>query len=134
MGELNGRELDFAVAEQVMGLDRANARVDSMNRNGEPQYHFGYPVGHDFAPNYSTDIAAAMQVIEKLRADGWTPEISSYYPDLEWDVVFERCEQIGDSIYRSTGHGECSSQSLPECICRAALAAIESTVSPREDG
>lgn len=62
-----GRELDILVAELLTGQSRLECRVDPMNRDGEPQFFWGYPAGHDFAPEYSTDIRAAWLVVEKLR-------------------------------------------------------------------
>jgi hypothetical protein len=103
------RELDLDVAEKVMGFDRLTARVDPMNRAGEPQYHMGYPHGHDFAPFYSTDIAAAMQVVEKMER---RVEIV-YVPNtaLPWMVWLRDSERT-------------FAETLPEAICRAALAAV----------
>lgn len=114
-----GRELDLLIAEKVMGFDRWNARVDPMNRNGEPQYYMGYPHGHDFAPEYSTDLTAAMQVAMKLMQrpdDGFWLYAELTEPDL-WLAGFENME-----VERVSDTGE----TLPLAICRAALKACES--------
>lgn len=68
-----GRELDREIAERVFGRDRMNARVDF---DGEPQYHWGYPIGHDYAPRYSTDIAAAWQIVRRARQMGYEVRIA----------------------------------------------------------
>lgn len=79
---------------------------------------------YDGVPDYSGQVAMAFEVVERMREQGWTPELSSNYPDPEWDVAFQLREKLGDDIWRSRGHGEHSAVSLPEAICRAALKAI----------
>ena len=97
-----GRELDALVAEKVMGGRRmrtTDARYywNGLNTNGE-------------LPAYSTDIAAAWTVVERLGdkfnfigkcADGWNA------------VLF----------YDGNSHGEIA-PSAPHAICLAALKAV----------
>ena len=62
--KLEGRALDQAIAETVFERNRLLARfVDDMS---EPQYHWGYPIGHDVAPTYSTDLVLAFQVAQHM--------------------------------------------------------------------
>lgn len=61
-----GRELDITICELKLGQPRFTCRTDPMNRNGEPQFHYGYPVGHDFAPEYSTDNMIALNELEEI--------------------------------------------------------------------
>ena len=92
-----GRELDALVAEKVMGFP-----VKIGDITGEP-YHaqFGYSM-----PNYSTDIAAAWEVLEKFT-----------------DVDLEKA---GDN-YRVTinAFAQADAHHVSLAICRAAIAAAE---------
>lgn len=63
-----GRELDRLVAEKIFDRDPLNAR-HGLHPDGDIEYHWGYPLGHDIAPRYSTDIAAAWQILDKLRTE-----------------------------------------------------------------
>lgn len=118
---LIGRELDAAVAERVMGWQR------------QPDYNYwmSFPAGesfklHKLIANWrpSESIEAAMEVVTVLVenvAAGWTVEIRSddERTDKKWFVEFV----TGDQAFLYTGEG--ASESLPEAICRAALAATE---------
>lgn len=66
-----GREFDILLAELITGQSRITCRIDPTEhgRNGEPQFHWGYPIGHDFAPNYTTDKNAAFQALGGLKQD-----------------------------------------------------------------
>lgn len=64
---IEGRELDILLAEFHSGQDRLEARYDPMNRDGEPQFHWGYPAGHGFAPNYSTDKNVIFALVDWLH-------------------------------------------------------------------
>lgn len=59
------RELDRAIAEKVFGCDPLNAR-HGLHADGDIEYSWGYPLGHDVAPPYSTDIAAAWRVVDEM--------------------------------------------------------------------
>lgn len=50
-----GREMDILIAEVITGQSRHECRTDPMNRSGEPQFSWGYPLGCDFAPEYTSD-------------------------------------------------------------------------------
>lgn len=116
---LEGRELDAAVAELVLGLrvvecDPVDGRYGPYTAreghwtrvNGET-----YPL-LDLLPEYSTDIAAAWEVVEHLA----TPEESI--------TIFPSTYVKGDWIVAVGGAGVvASSKSAPEAICRAALLA-----------
>ena len=123
---LAGRELDVAIAERVMGLvpcqseqhelgakfyaERpCHAQPDSPTKGGETSL-------------YSTDIGAAMQVVERLRASNWYVTLSNgdERAGKEWFVEFLR----SDGKYLYNGEADCDS--LPEAICRAALKAVKS--------
>lgn len=117
------RELELQIAEQVFGMNRLEARVDPVNRDGEPQYFWGYPVGHDFAPQYARDIAAAMSVLDKT--DGlWElmryPEREVLDDDSTPMVLRYQCYlRFGDKI-----GGSIQCETAAEAICKAALTAL----------
>lgn len=66
-------------------------------------------------PDYSTDIAAAMEVIEKMWHQNLMPRL---WKAQMWNVEFWQMD--GDAYL-----GSYSGNSLPEAICRAALEAVE---------
>ena len=117
-----GRELDALVAEKVMGFclcpyDPKWMRADTGSGiwiDGDTWRctDHGKPA---FTPwrSYSTDIAAAWEVVEKMRED--------YEPRIElWDEGWEV------TILTGTDRGSASGRALtaPLAICRAALKAV----------
>jgi len=121
---MSDRDLDIKVAELVMGFDRLNARIDPMNRNGEPQYYMGYPHGHDFAPNYSTDIASAMLVVEKMFADGWAFTLGRQIEDDKPLGYYGYDAGFWGGNPRRGAYAEREDASPAKAICLAALAAL----------
>lgn len=113
-----GRALDYAVAEQVFGWKRGKRWG---NGNGEwifPQGETYFRNDWDGTPNYSTDIAAAWSVVEKLAKNGHNLTMRQYayhrtYASFgagDWeDLEFEE------------GNGE---YCTPEAICLAAMKAV----------
>lgn len=88
-----GRELDAEVAERGFG--------------------YGWRAGH--TPPFSSDIAAAFQVVERMIADGWRVYIDGpRFHDREWRVMFAKDRTT------TWAHAE----TLPLAICRAALDAV----------
>lgn len=104
-----GRALDALVAEKVMGepvtwLPTALSHRDP-HQSGEV---FGAKGWHR-VPSYSTDIADAWLVVEKMRERGFV--ISATPNQQSWCATFG-----ADSVWGETA---------PLAICRAALAAVE---------
>ena len=108
-----GREMDTLVAEKVMGFP-----VKIGDITGEP-YHaqFGYSM-----PNYSTNIAAAWMVVEKLQ---------NQYP--AFNLVWVKLQILKPEIalrraWRANFQGSTLSDAFadtaPLAICRAALLAM----------
>lgn len=105
-----GRELDALVAEKVLGYEIT------------PGGYTGY------LPSFSTDIAAAWEVVEKLRAMNSTLEL--YSPGalvndemgihaVEWQATFKSWEEPWGP------HGpSVEAQTAPHAICLAALKAV----------
>lgn len=95
-----GRDLDALIATKVMGL---------------PVWRDEYETIY---PPYSVDIAAAFEVVEKLRAQGLTVTISTPLPDCKsWDVRGWN-SQTNDN--RFIAHAD----TAPLAICLAALKAV----------
>ena len=110
------RELDAEVAAKVMGLTVKEALVAGTRQdrrwwtwNGEPSARM------ELLPAYSTDIAAAWLVVEKLRADGYSFKI--YVDFVLWMVRF------GAKADVLMWYGD--AETAPLAIVRAALAVME---------
>jgi hypothetical protein len=109
-----GRELDELIAERVMGLQRGWLTSVRDDLTGFEIY------GGDSLQKYSTDIAAAWEVVEKLLADGWELTEAGYSRTTrKWDFTFGNgCSFDGPLC-----------DTAPHAICLAALKAV----APRED-
>jgi hypothetical protein len=156
MSELTGRELDAAVAEEVMGREIFSrewpciyfksdetwevAPEDYQTREprrwgGQPEIVWKFSAvniyGQPYSslhrvPDYSTDIAAAWDVVEKIEAleYGKVRIDGSHYHGWHCSV----CWGPGND-----GEGEAfgvPGATAPEAICRAALAAVRATTAP----
>lgn len=115
-----GRELDAFVAEKVMGwkyVDHNEAYDLPISGvafgKGSPDGLSRCPV-----PYYSTDIAAAWEVVEKLRKDGFA--FDSYSSGSE-----EAEHPWTDAIFMKDNN-EClvRAETMPLAICRAASMAV----------
>lgn len=114
-----GRELDAAVAERVMGYTLDYEFAD-LNFNGAPcvkelrdQYdEWG------LLPAYSTDIAAAWLVVEKLAAQGLRLSLDAFGGDPWWAEFADEKWERG---------AQATAPTASEAICRVALAAMEGT-------
>lgn len=103
-----GRELDALVAQKVMGWP-LHIKCFSCCEENPSHAHTGLRV-----PNYSTDIAAAMELVKKLGSP-----VRLYWDCDEWHF-----EMYSDGITRAYG---CASgfDGAPLAICRAALKAMK---------
>lgn len=126
-----GRELDALIAERVMGYEVSRIRagallveVYAIERRDEAHPSFDvvmcnyYPVS---VRRYSTDIAAAWEVVEKLNETERWPTIQfgpSEDGDLRWWVTL--VNPADADVYAETA---------PLAICRAALKAVASVPS-----
>lgn len=110
-----GRDLDALIAEKVMGL-----RVEPCRKIGEPRA-IANEHGHfeRFIPHYSTDIADAWEVVEKLhmQADEEGDVILSI--NVSKERVGYRCEIL--CFEAAYVH---DADTAPLAICLAALAAV----------
>ena len=84
-----------------------------------------------FLPNaYSTDIAAAFQVVERMRELGWEVEVDSHSePSSTWRVRFEprkhETTSLANRVWAATIEWDAS---LPLAICKAALDALSNSL------
>ena len=110
-----GRELDALIAEKVMGLTRHDESyvAEGVGKVLRFVWRDGCGTcvysGDMFLPHYSTDIAAAWEVVEK--ADLW-----SLYGSIG-DGPYRACIQFGDR------EGLMTADTAPLAICLAALKA-----------
>lgn len=123
-----GPEMDAHVAVRVMELVRAPGNDPSLDGNGvwlpksnlpctAATEHYRHSYGINLPP-YSTDIAAAWLVVEKVTAEWWL-EINQ--PSLGcWRVMLTKHGHEAQGTFDY----EAASGSFPEAICRAALAAV----------
>ena len=113
--ELSGADLDRTVAEKVMGWQRVSGQTAlAPFAYRRPDGHIVHPYS---APPYSSTIEAAKLVVDKMRSRGHAVEI---HGDAGWWVTFEP-----KSFRRAASAGP----SLPDAICRAALAALNGSKS-----
>lgn len=115
-----GRELDALIAEKVMGL--ANIEQGA-NAFGKPtvtsQLRDGFVVGIKGAiPHYSTDIAAAWEVLENIIRKGPFREKFA----LEW-MPHPNLEQSYWAVFSTINSCIATSKTAPHAICLAALKA-----------
>lgn len=115
MSEQAGRELDARVAREVMGFKLGDEPVgDEIHEvyrapNGRGYYHYQIPP-------YSTSIAAAWEVVEKLHQLGLVVEVSmdngtGRYCEV-WSIDTDR-------------HRVETETTIPHVICLAALKAVQ---------
>lgn len=105
-----GRELDALIAEKVMGW-----RMLPDNEHFKTSQGWG-PEGQSLAhcPRYSTDIAAAWEVVSKIKKAHWNFVLTCHHG--EWTVKLNH-QTEGDDISEA--------ESAPYAICLAALKAVE---------
>jgi hypothetical protein len=98
-----GRELDALVAEKVMGYKTAPI----------PDGETANP------PNFSTDITAAWQVVEKMRERGYRLGLRTWVRSAEGEAVF-----VDPKRERASEGNGAFDASVPLAICIAALRAV----------
>jgi len=98
-------EMDRLVAENVMGWKYNKGKITREVYGVLQEYHW----------NPSIDKAHAMQVVDKMIADGWIETALVYDGKGEWLVEFYKNDNSGESSV---------DKSLPLAICEAALKAV----------
>ncbi len=113
-----GRKLDALIAEKVMGGIRHE--VESVLSVDVSAASLTLGKGIEY-PRYSTDIAAAWEVIEKILADDWAVEIhgSEFFVKGKggFDVRFA-CKA------GARGRFDASADTFTHAVCLAALMAV----------
>lgn len=116
-----GLELDKLIAEKIFGEDTSERDVDS----GHTIPHFPKVLIPYRPLEYSTDIAAAMRIVEHLKTrydkyvamreheHNWSPTV--------WYVEF--AHDVPPDLENSKTY--CSEETLPHAICMAALQIME---------
>jgi hypothetical protein len=126
--KLSGRELDAAVAESVMvhvvHVDNGEGFCENCGEEMLEWKQMRYrrqggiePVETRCVPEYSESIEAAMQVVERMREQGWSFACTLYAGQFPYASF---CK----GTVATSRHAE--ADSLPVAICLAALAAVES--------
>ena len=113
-----GREMDALVAEKVMGWSRGTYHSDGVDYLRDPE-----GTSHLNVPQYSTDIAAAWQVVEKIRTKYPVIRIST------GDLMGKYWQCHMADAWREVSHEDDSdwfanAPTAPLAICRAALLAV----------
>lgn len=118
------RALDAEIAEKVMGWTDVSLTAPRRMPNGVTWF---VPCGyspenrcHVELPEYSSDIAAAWEVVEHLKSRGWAIRLSNKMVDwCWWAYVYD---------YRSehaAAEATVQEDTAPMAICLAALKAID---------
>ncbi len=117
-----GRGLDKLIAEKVMGWTEIKTEV--IPETGWDLYGVNSKGEGDFLiPDYSTDISAAWEVVEKLISIGYMVDIQTHTRFHQ--VQLEKLVGETDSGGIWQGGESIEGQSAPHAICLAALKAIQ---------
>lgn len=120
MGELKaGRELDALIAEKVFGLVKCRGRHDEQHDGDYCYAQPDSPMRGGELRSYSSDIADAWLVVEKLRRRGFGFSVGDILNTAWFEVTFDNPVTELSYIVGAT--------TISEAICRAALAAVASS-------
>lgn len=108
-------DIDIAVATRVMGL----VVVPDLNNNRGVSIGEAGSQGRDLK-KYSTDISAAWEVVEKVKATSSMGYVLEFLGG-EWTVGLRACGDVGEPELYSFDAGR--AEEAPLAICRAALKA-----------
>lgn len=112
-----GPELDAEIARRVFGYEILPYR----NADNSATF-FADGALYRLTPGYSTDIAAAWQIVQKMHDDGWTVHLQCYTNPHDvrgWSCTFVRPGAMGAVAVSYFSQA-------PLAICRAALDALTS--------
>lgn len=114
---MKDRELDALVAEKVMGWELigiapSGGRVVHSPRLWEKEL-----------PHYSSDIAAAWQVVEKMEKDGWESGCETSKGIRRAWFAWDRRKRFSPKLPKFA-----EAEAIPRAICLAALKAVGAEV------
>ena len=116
-GLIAGRELDALVAEKVMGFSEVMTHTELKPGKNFMLTEEGVVLDFSFERWLpSTDIAAAWEVVEKIKQPDIRVEIETPFGWPHWACRFYR----GPDVLGGSG-----GETAPLAICRAALAALD---------
>lgn len=122
---MTDRELDAAVAVEVMGFSWSlDHKEPCWHVPPESPYFREYDLTRNSVPTFSTDIASAFAVVEKMRERGWFYTIADSAP-LRSGRGNRKGKHFVRFFIRRTCRNAVTGDSLPRCICEAALAAVK---------
>ncbi len=127
-----GRALDTLVAEKVMGLEWRDGKMycrgdgwypkdaPECNRRDDRDYLINPPEYRSSLPNYSWDIAAAWEVVEKML-ETHSVDVNAIPGEsvIQWGATMQKMP----FAERYPEHGACA-KTAPLAICLAALEAV----------
>jgi len=137
-----GRELDVLVAKKVMGWTKPKGgRRDPLT--GKRPVWRELPFEYVDTPHFSTDIAAAWEVVEKFHGDspniqigkdGWEIDVQTAKDGNGWFVAIRRYrveDYAEEHDYWGAQSYYAHAETAPLAICRAALAAVDPSGAQR---
>lgn len=122
-----GRDLDALIAERVMRLEQVEATEDGMSEETLlPITDFTYLHSDGYlrgVPKYSTDIAAAWEVVNEMDRRKFVLRLeAAAYDGNSWTALFGfKSVDDDDFIYRANSS---RTETAPLAICNAALMAL----------
>jgi len=110
------REIDRLIAEQVMGWTNLSVAGTRFGTTPEGK-------SHSIVPQYSTDLSAAWEVVEKLRQVGYQGGINWSDSEPEYECAF------GSSNVPPHERQSCRAETASLAICLAALQIVGIPIS-----
>jgi len=116
------RELDALIAERVMGLEVVKNKKGGWSIGPADYYDsYGEMIMYNRLPNYSYDIAAAWEVVEKLRNKTTAVSLATL-----WDQSLDKMQWIAKVEFWGTDKFEFAvADEAPEAIALVSLKAME---------
>lgn len=112
-----GRELDALIAQHVMGCKVLGSAMTGFFCGCSPETHRDKD---SFLPRFSADIAAAWEIVEKIKATSSRGYVLDFIRG-EWTVGLRACGDAGEPELYGPDAG--CAEEAPLAICRAALKA-----------
>lgn len=121
-----GRELDYRIAVEVLGWQRRDTFADKDSKFPVVRFYAPGRRGEVYASKFSTEIEAAWQVVEHMRAQSYVMELST--GSGFYNVLFYRGPAMLASAYRKIPRT--LGTTAPLAICLAALEVMQHDTDP----